>query len=271
MKGLILKLKYGIAILTFIAFPFILNLLIGLENPTGVNVIGESSDWLNFWAAYFGASIPILVLWITLKDNRVSRNQQHQEILYQLYVNSIIQYKVVIQDILDIINNTNIEELVKIIKQSGLYEKRELFVKDLLTRLNTSTNSFRLEFASNLDKTEKDYLKFFEDVRIIFSDILRDIIWISSQGLVDSFGRSRIDDFQKNLFIYKEKSENSGLNNSNRIWSLIDDSDLDEESFPYSIIDKLASNDISSLFYEASMNFIKYENSKARNILNGTK
>ena len=155
MKGLILKLKYGIAILTFIAFPFILNLLIGLENPTGVNVIGESSDWLNFWAAYFGASIPILVLWITLKDNRVSRNQQHQEILYQLYVNSIIQYKVVIQDILDIINNTNIEELVKIIKQSGLYEKRELFVKDLLTRLNTSTNSFRLEFASNLDKTEK--------------------------------------------------------------------------------------------------------------------
>lgn len=172
---------------------------------------------------------------------------------------------------MDIINNTNIEELVKIIKQSGLYEKRELFVKDLLTRLNTSTNSFRLEFASNLDKTEKDYLKFFEDVRIIFSDILRDIIWISSQGLVDSFGRSRIDDFQKNLFIYKEKSENSGLNNSNRIWSLIDDSDLDEESFPYSIIDKLASNDISSLFYEASMNFIKYENSKARNILNGTK
>lgn len=76
---------------------------------------------------------------------------------------------------------------------------------------------------------------------------------------------------KKNLFIYKEKSENSGLNNSNRIWSLIDDSDLDEESFPYSIIDKLASNDISSLFYEASMNFIKYENSKARNILNGTK
>ncbi|MGM9764025.1 MAG: hypothetical protein ACI3ZQ_08405 [Candidatus Cryptobacteroides sp.] len=61
----------SIAVICFILFPIVLNWLI--LRPAIVDVVGEGSDWLGFWAAYIGAiaSFAMVVLtWWTLKQSK---------------------------------------------------------------------------------------------------------------------------------------------------------------------------------------------------------
>lgn len=263
-----------IAIIVYFTLPFFINVAVGWDNPTHFTVAGDDKTWISFWAVYLSGLIPFIILYFTIRNNNsqneYNRSLQLNSLSYQIYLNRVANYKSAIVDVLSIMNRTTIDELIRIIK-SGDLKKREPFVKDIFDKLNLATNKFRIIFATSLDEVENKFKLEYEDIRLIFSDIIKDILWISFQGIVDSFGNSEVDTFHKNLAVYKKKNFSiEESSDKHRVWSIVEKSELESESFPYTIIDRLSSYDLSSLFYNKAMNFIKYENKKALEILNGT-
>lgn len=262
-----------IAIIVYFTLPFFINVAVGWDNPTHFTVAGDDKTWISFWAVYLSGLIPFIILYFTIRNNNsqneYNRSLQLNSLSYQIYLNRVADYKSAISEVLSIMNKTTIDELVSIIK-SGNLKKREPFVKDILDKLNLATNKFRIIFATSLDEVENKFKLEYEDIRLIFSDILKDILWVSFQGIADSFGNSELDTFHMNLAAYKRNFPIES-SDKHRVWSIVAKSELESETFPYTIIDRLSSCDISSLFYNKAMNFIKYENNKALEILNGTK
>lgn len=263
-----------IAIIVYFTLPFFINVAVSWDNPTHFTVSGDDKTWISFWAVYLSGLIPFIILYFTIRNNNsqndYNRSLQLNSLSYQIYLNRVADYKSTINEVLSIMNITTIDKLISIIK-SGDLKKREPFVKDILDKLNLATNKFRIIFATCLDEVENKFKLEYEDIRLIFSDIVKDILWVSFQGIVDSYGNSEVDIFRNNLAIYKKYNFTTETSDKHRIWSIIEKIELESDTFPDTIIDRLSSCDISSHFYNKAMNFIKYENNKALEILNGTK
>lgn len=261
------------AIAVYFVLPIVINWAVGLENPTRLNVAGDDKTWISFWAVYLSGLIPFIILYFTIdynnSQNENNRSLQLNSLSYQIYLNRIVDYKSAICEVLSVMNKTTIDELICIIK-SGNINKREPFVKDVLDKLNLATNKFRITFATTGDEVENKFILEYEDIRLIFYGIIKDILWVSFQGVVDSFENSELDIFHKNLAEYKKANFSIESSDRCRVWSIVEKIKIEPETFPYAIIDRLSSCDISSLFYDKAMNFIKYENHKALKILYGT-
>jgi len=49
-----------------IAFPFLLNILIGMKRPQNITVVGHPADWLLFYGSYIGGILTAIIGYITI-------------------------------------------------------------------------------------------------------------------------------------------------------------------------------------------------------------
>lgn len=74
-------------VIGLIAAPIILNIIIGFEHPHNIQVVGDATDWLNFYGGYLGSAIAVIgALYIcqeTIKHERKNQANSlfHTEIL----------------------------------------------------------------------------------------------------------------------------------------------------------------------------------------------
>lgn len=280
MKNWIKKHWKFLMIVAIILFPVILNFTLLLRPPFGASVIGTPEIWLNYWGVFIssliGAFVSFYILKKTIdsnhKENKANRELQLNTFSYQCYLTKIETYKEVVLEALDVFSIKNCETIANSVKKSLNITERKNFANSLIDTLNEVSNKFRITFASDIDETEQEYLDFFEDQRVLFGDLIKDLIWIGEIPNMeyDCYDNPKEDIIRKRIKEYKEEEEQKGtIQNKQRIWNVVNDG-FRIDKFPHSIVDELLKCNTYDIFYSTSKEFIKYENSKAQNILNGT-
>lgn len=259
--------------------PIVTNFASTFEAPW--KIFANPSPWLIFWGTYLSASSSFGMIIITaisifknLQENEKNRELQNRNLQYQVYQSKIENYKKVLTDALSAFSPKNLESLVNLLKKFGNSQERNEFVEYLYSIVNEASNNVRICFSDQLDDTEKTFLQYFESERIIFADKIKDLLWIPNIPNLEHnrFGslEPKFDTILKRIEEYKLQEEHIvKREDSHRIWNVIT-SDFKYKTYPYSLLDEMAKPLFYELFYEACMNFIKYENQKAKKILNGS-
>ena len=67
------KIFITLCIIVFIAFPFVLNML--LLHPCIFDTVGDGTIWLNFWPVYLSAIASVIMIVLTYKMLKQSQQQ----------------------------------------------------------------------------------------------------------------------------------------------------------------------------------------------------
>ncbi len=65
-------------LLFIILFPVLLNLIISLPTPKWYSIVGEATDWLQFWTAYLTAIASVILIIITYSTLKQNENQLNE-------------------------------------------------------------------------------------------------------------------------------------------------------------------------------------------------
>lgn len=254
-----------LGVLFYCAFPFLLNIIIAKDNPTSFDVVGEDKDWLNFWAVYIGASIPIIVLIFSQRYNSKQNRRTLKYTEYQNWINSAKQAIILSKKCF---NQLTLDRLTLLIINKCSESELHAFHVQLLTDVNTATDALRTTFLGMDDKVEKEYILHFEDMRIIFSALVADMIWF--YHFCSSHHELDIEIFKKKLSEYSSTWQHKGISDI-RIERIAKRFNYDYLNKKEDILHDLSNASIiGHLFHGPSDEIIKYEITKADNILNGT-
>lgn len=256
-----------------------MNFIIGCESPINIPVNGTTSDWHNFWSGYLGtligAGISFIILSRTIKsnhyENMINRQDHFRTLEHQLHLNKIENYKTAINTVMTAFSPFHLEQLYLLIKDRHPSKDRDNYAKELFASINNATNIFRIALTTtDLDETEEAFKNEFENMRIIYADIIRDILWVSKMATLeyDQYDNPTRESIKKSIEQYKQDNSNQLLADSHRIWKVISRIEINPENYSDAISKELLSHDISDLFYDTALKFLKYENHKATIILN---
>lgn len=267
-----------IYIIVIFIIPILTNFASTIEAPH--EIFSFPSPWLMFWGTYLSATASLGMIIITgisifknLQENEKNRKLQNLNLQYQLYQSKIENFKKVLTEALSTFSPKNLERLVNLLKKFDNKQERLEYIEYLHSIVNETSNNVRICFSDDLDKTEEKFLQYFEGERIIFTDKIKDILWIPTMRDLETNIFGSIDPtfntILKRIDEYKQEEEkNIKREDSHRIWKIIN-SDFKFERYPHSLLDEMTKPLFYELFYNACMNFIKYENQKAKKILYG--
>lgn len=273
------KYIYFILIIIAVLIPFILNFLVGLNNPTSIPVVGNCETWINFWATYIAASIPFIILGYTLRNNNFqnqlnreaneNQNKQNKELQitllkYQVQLNWLEQLRRVLVSATDTLS-FSIND--KFIARSN--SNANLGYNDIVSEAYQATNQIRTEFkvafiGRDYDE-EKSFMKSYNYFCGLFLNLLLDLEFFYSIGRVSSSEKLKllVDKYKTQKYSQPEEPQ--------RIWSIIESRDymITNEDLAFYLNTLLLSYPFDD-FEKACTKLLEFENQLADYILNGT-
>ena len=136
MKSVKLKyiLFFGIGII--LLFPIILNFILRIPAPFNTPVVGQSTDWLLFWASYAGgiltASIGFVSLYYADKNNKILIQEQRD---HNSFVYKNAQAKELERELIRRVESLNYWSIARIFSrlENNAVSIEQYFVKNLKT------------------------------------------------------------------------------------------------------------------------------------------
>ncbi len=284
-KNLILLLIGVIGVIVaFLIIPMSVNLLIGSTfNPTPFKLNGTTSDWHSFWSVYLGAligaTVPFIILYKTIKNNKAENNEnrklQLNTIAYQTQMQWINTLKNAIQQITEAFSILWLDEIYLICKEtndSNSYNNYHLILeklKQISDRVNRATDNLRLTIIGKNDNTEVELANRFELLRERFCDLISDLSALTLISFHNGTDDYLMDQFEKALDEHKSKCTTIE-EDSHRLWSIAAKHQNLLKKNRTVIVEDLIKCYHSKFIYDWCKQFIEYETNKAVIILNGT-
>lgn len=271
-------------IVVFIVIPICVNLIIGSSfNPTPFELCGTTSDWHNFWSVYLGAligaTVPFIILYKTLHNNKVqneeNRKLQLNSIAYQTQMQWVNTLKNAIQEITDAFNNLWLDEIYLLYREtndSNSYQNYHLILgklKEICNRVNRASDNIRLTIVGKKDDEEIDLANRFEELRERYCDLISDLSALTLISFHNGTDDYLMTHFEKELNEHKSKCT-SVEDDSHRLWSIAAKHKNLLKKKRTVIVEELIKSYHSKFIYDWCYQFIEYETNKAENILNGT-
>ena len=246
MKGFIKKFWWVVLLATL--SPLFVNWL--LSTSTGIKVY--ENGWLGFWGSLLGALFPFIVLYKTLidnhKENEKERKAQVGTIKYQVSKESLNDLK---------------ENITSYYKAMNVYEMEMIALKPkeniscslnviwrIIKEIENAYQILRLTLVDYTDSKESEYKDFLDKFHLAYKGLLSDFTW-----LID--GKCSLHDYKEEI----KKFDNISIENL-RIWKIIEDKNLDNETDGKFIMYILVYMMEYKAIYIRSEDFIKYENDK---------
>lgn len=270
--------------IAFIGVPLLVNTIIGTTPPHNLTLNGNTEGWHNFWSVYLGAligaTVPFIILYKTLNNNKTeneaNRKLQLNAIAYQTQMQWINTLKNAIQEITDAFSILWLDEIYLIYKDtndSNSYQNYHRILsklKEICNKVNHASDNFRLTIVGKNDVEEVTFANRFEVLRERFCDLISDLnalTLISFHNGTDDYLRSH---FEKELAEHKSKFT-SVEDDSHRLWAIAAEHNNLLKGDRTLIVEELVKSYRSKFIYDWCNQFIEYETKKATNILNGTK
>ena len=73
---------WALGIPFLLVFPFVLNCLLLVSTPFGIEVVGNERDWLVFWATYIAGAATLVVIYFNMRNHRELKILQINTIKY---------------------------------------------------------------------------------------------------------------------------------------------------------------------------------------------
>lgn len=185
---------------------------------------------------------------------------------YQFTVQRISEFKKAIEDVLCAVSQTNKDKFLELIKNRASVESKEKFLTEIFDNINLASNNFRLTFSFDTDDTEAKFCDYFEEIRKNYAEILQDMFWASKQSVMtDEYDVPLKADFMRLANEYKDQQ--SSFNSGNhRVW-IVAASVNEDDNYIDNVCEKLSSFNFEYILYKAALDFLKYENNKAHQII----
>ena len=254
-------------------FPILVNALSLCEAK--YKVFGFQSPWLSFWGTYLAAVASLGMIIITAvsihrnsEDNKKNREIQSNVIKYQTRLQWINQLKEVITSYCDSIND-NVHGQFALFYNEHISQTNVNF-SSLIHELSSRATYTKFKIDSCLIGSDDPKETFFSgqvySYYIRFTDLLLDL-----QFFFTLDNKCTSNDLQKKVSNYKNAQLKSDYQkqHSHRIWEIINEYNYDIAQYNQFLIILMRRYNVQS-FKTDCVNFIKYEQNKAENILYGT-
>lgn len=269
-------LRWPLIVVAYITIPLLLNCILGISNPLDSNVIGTPTDWLGFWAVYLGASIPLIVLWFTIRDNNFqntkNRNLQTSVLEYQVkmqWINQLTSTLLKCKSILgrDIVNDLYLpftkcrEELLP-----SIY-------KEAIEQVDSILFEFKVLFPNEADEVENKFYGVFKEQIFRYKALIDDVLFALryNSGFKAPNNIPNTQFFEEALTSYRNGCAHGG-DDTFRIWEIVKKYDYKLLSNRPQILMDLKNRYCLYAFELQCILFLKHEHEKVKLLIskNGT-
>lgn len=264
-------IKVILIVIGYVTLPFILNYILGLDNPTNYPIIGNPSDWLGFWAVYLGTAIPLIVVWLTIRDNN-KQNTQNRELQtnvleYQIKIQWINQLTTILLKCKSILSRDIVNELYLPFTKCQEQILPSIY-KDVTDQIDSITFEFKVLFPEETDEIEIKFYGVLKEQILRFKALLDDTMFIlrfnSSFSAPNNIPNTRY--FEELLNSYRQNSSQS-KDDSGRIWEIAKLHDFKLLSNRPQILSDLKNGYRLHAFEIQCIAFLKHEHKKAKKLL----
>ena len=147
---------WALGIPFLLVFPFVLNCLLLVSTPFGIEVVGNERDWLVFWATYIAGAATLVVIYFNMRNHRELKILQINTIKYtqkQKWLDLLreeLRNNLITLDLDDVIY-----AMSKSRENKG--ESSEIIFKNTLSKFQELLMSFGFLFEQGMDEREKEY------------------------------------------------------------------------------------------------------------------
>ena len=257
----ILKKYWWIVAISLIA-PIAINY--ALLIPAFAPVVGTNIDWLSFFGSYIAAIIPALGAFIILfiqrednhKENERNRQLQINVLKYQQEMQWLSEKREILVDLALSVNVNDLRNLQNDMARSKDVRAQIKTLMDRVTYCDTRIGCMHKDIESD---AFKDFTTVYKQVYRLYSDILDNL-----QVLYMLFIHARPDQRAEAFNLYKER----GINSQFKSFSS-DDEFLSQDVFVLALPIVTAADGLMEIIRNASMIYIKSEEKRIRQILQG--
>ena len=271
------KYQLIICLILYIATPFLINYLVGCQNPTQLKIVGNGETWINFWSVYFSGLIPFIALWFTIRHNRaesqriIQANKEQNDLNRQLQIDTI-KYQMRLERleklrtaIVNMSEALSFNVADKFINKTNCLDLNNV-VSAEFNKVNRA-KSFLGSFLINCEHSqETEFVEFVDKFCRRYFDLLFDLEFLHSI----TFNIPN-DKLKQDVVKYRESKRDRSID-CNRIWSIIESRNYQSDNKSMSFYhNKLMECYHFDIFEKKCRELIRFEKKLAEQSLNETK
>lgn len=271
------KYQLIICLILYIATPFLINYLVGCQNPTQLKIVGNGETWINFWSVYFSGLIPFIVLWFTIRHNRaesqriIQANKEQNDLNRQLQIDTI-KYQMRLERldklrgaIVNMSEALNINVADRFVNKTICSDLNNI-VSDEFNKVN-GARTFLVSFLIDCEHPQEiAFVKFLNNFCCRYFDLLFDLEFLHSIKF-----NIPNDKLRQVVTKYRE-SKGSLSRDANRIWSIIESKNYQSDNKNMSFYhNELIKKYHFEIFEKKCRELIRFEKELAEQSLNETK
>ena len=252
--------KYWWAIPLMVIIPIMVNVLLSITTPFKV----YENGWLGFWGSYLGALFPFIILYLTLKDNRIENKKE------RLTQTATIEYQVAKENLISL--KRTLAQYINALKLYDLgsmpfyYQESKTFCVQKLVNIGKEASLafelLELELVDYDNPEEQDFILFLKKFNLEFNGLLSDMGWFIDHH-IDASEEEALKAFHQEVI-----EEKAIYNEKKRIWTIIEERNYSIHNDGCEILNDLLDTFCFQELYSKSKEFVKYEKMKIESKLN---
>lgn len=233
--------KYWWALVLVILFPPVINLIISRPTPCFMPIVGESKDWLNFFAVYFSsiiaAFVSFFILYKTIQsnnnENEKNRDIQTKVIKYQTKIAWINNLKEAINQVIDAIDESIARDFISKFKEKSREQDFSAIYFKAEDKLKSASFSLETVLLGCNEPIETEFLDIFREFKIRYQLYIDDVIFLLQypNNFKNPDKLPNTEYFKREILRYKSNSPKKDGINPERLWEIA-------EKYEYKLISK---------------------------------
>lgn len=233
--------KYWWALTLVILFPPVINLIISRPTPNSIPIVGESKDWLNFFAVYFSsiiaAFVSFFILYKTIQtnnsENKKNRDTQTKVIKYQTKIGWITNLKEAINEVIDAVDESIARDFISKFKEESKEQDFSAIYFKAEDKLKSASFSLETVLLGCNESIEIEFLDIFREFKIRYQRYIDDVIFLLQypNNFKNPDNLPNTEYFKKEISRYKSNSVKKDSSNPERLWEIA-------EKYEYKLISK---------------------------------